>query len=254
MAARVAREAALRKAQRRKAIVRAGIAAVIFAALVGVFSLTRDDEGDKKAAETTAAPTTTTTLAIDPAKQYVATITTNFGVVKVELDAKNAPIATDHFVTLAREGFYDGLTWHRVGKDFMIQGGDPNGDGSGGSGSSVVGEVPTDNYPLGSIAAAKTLEDPAGTFDAQFFVVTGSQGATLSNDYARFGMVIEGLEVAQAIEALAPPGDPGAPTAPATIDSIEITESEASAEDASTSSSAGATTTTTAAATTTAAG
>ena len=84
----------------------------------------------------------------------------------------------------------------------MIQGGSPKCDQQGGAGTSVNGEVPTDNYPIGSLAAAKGGSDPAGTFDAQFFIVTGSQGATLPNDYARFGSVISGLDVAQKIEGL----------------------------------------------------
>ena len=234
-AAKVAREAAYRKAQRRKTITRGAVAVVIFAALVGMLSLTRGNDS-KKAADTTAAPTSTS--------EYLATITTNFGVIKVELDAQNAPIGVDHFVKLARKGFYDGLTWHRAATDFVIQGGDPNGDGSGGSRSSVVAEVPTDNYPLGSIAAAKTGTDPAGTFGSQFFIVTGSQGATLPNDYARFGIVVEGLDVAQKIEALAPATGDGPPTQPATIDSIKITRSGLPASQAPTTQAEAATTST----------
>jgi len=89
---------------------------------------------------------------------------------------------------------------------------------------SVVAEVPTDNYPIGSLAAAKAGPEPAGTFDAQFFVVTGSQGATLANDYARFGFVVSGIEVAQELAALqAAPAE--TPSEPLTIDSIVITES-----------------------------
>jgi cyclophilin family peptidyl-prolyl cis-trans isomerase len=84
--------------------------------------------------------------------------------------------------------------------------------------------VPTDNYPLGSLAAAKTGTDPAGTFDSQFFIVTGPGGATLPNDYARFGIVTEGIENAQKIEALAPDTGDGPPTKPATIDKITIAE------------------------------
>ena len=197
---------------------RAAIAVAIFASLVGVLSLTRGDDEKKADGATTTTTTEPTTV------RYTAVISTNFGVIKVALDGENAPIATGQFVKLARDGFYDGLTWHRAATDFVIQGGDPDGNGTGGSGSSVVGEVPTDSYPLGSIAAAKSMADPAGTFDSQFFIVTGSRGATLPNDYARFGTVVSGLEVAQEIEALAPASGDGPPTAPATIDSIEIVE------------------------------
>lgn len=151
--------------------------------------------------------------------QYIATITTNKGVIELELDTVSAQVAASHFAALAREGFYDGRTFHRVVDGFMIQGGDADGV----SGREVDGEVPTDNYPIGSLAAAKTGADPAGTFDAQFFIVTGEQGQTLPNDYARFGRVIEGLEVAQAIAKLQDaPKD--TPTETITIESITITE------------------------------
>ncbi len=84
--------------------------------------------------------------------------------------------------------------------------------------------MPTDHYPLGSVAAAKGGAEPPGTFDSQFFIVTGSGGATLPNDYARFGTVTSGLEAAQKIEALAPASGDGPPTKTATIDKITITE------------------------------
>lgn len=249
-AAREARLVAVRKAQRRKTIIRAGVAVAIFASLVGVLSLTRGDDEKKADGTTTSTTAADTSDKFDKSKRYVATITTNLGVIKLELDAKNAPIASEHFIELAREGFYDGLTWHRASKDFVIQGGDPNGDGTGGSGSPVAGEVPTDNYPIGALAAAKAGTDPPGTFDSQFFIVTGTKGATLPNDYARFGMVTAGLDVAQSIEALAPPEGDGTPTGPATIDSVTIKESAAPSSDATTTTS-GATTTTAAPTTTT---
>ena len=124
---------------------------------------------------------------------------------------------------LARNGFYDGLTFHRASKDFVIQGGDPKGDGSGGPGYTVRGEVPTDHYPVGRLAAAKTGADPAGTFGGQFFIVTGANGATLPNDYARFGSVTTGIDVAQKIEALRTRrrGD-GTPTKKVTIKKVTI--------------------------------
>jgi cyclophilin family peptidyl-prolyl cis-trans isomerase len=112
----------------------------------------------------------------------------------------------------------------RASKDFVIQGGSPTNTQSGGEGHPIIGEVPKDNYPLGSIAAAKTGADTPGTFDSQFFIVTGSQGATLPNDYARFGKVVMGIENAQKIEALAPASGDGAPTKQAIIQKITITE------------------------------
>jgi cyclophilin family peptidyl-prolyl cis-trans isomerase len=151
-----------------------------------------------------------------------ATITTNMGTIVVALDTVHAPKASARFIELARKGFYNGLTFHRVVPDFVIQGGDPKGDGTGGTGTSVVGEVPSDHYPLGSLAAAKTGADPAGTFDCQFFIVTGSQGTQLPNDYARFGKVTSGMDVAKKIEGLAPPEGDGPPTKKVVMTKVEI--------------------------------
>ena len=114
-------------------------------------------------------------MTIDPNATYTATMDTSEGTITLALDAKTAPVATNNFVFLARNGFYDGLTFHRASKDFVIQGGDPKGDGSGGPGYTVTGEVPTDHYPVGALAAAKTGSDPAGTFGSQFFIVTGRE-------------------------------------------------------------------------------
>ncbi|CAB4784237.1 unannotated protein [freshwater metagenome] len=163
-------------------------------------------------------------LTLDPTKKYSATMETTDGTMVIELDAKNAPIATNNFVSLSRQGFYDGLTFHRVIKDFMIQGGDPQGDGMGGPGYKVPGEVPTNNYEIGSIAAAKTGADAPGLFGSQFFIVTGDQGVSLPNEYARFGKVSSGLDVARKIQD-APKDSNDKPKKPIYIVKISITES-----------------------------
>ena len=163
---------------------------------------------------------------IDASADYRATMCTSEGDITFFLDAKSAPVATNNFVFLARQGFYDGLTFHRAVNDFMVQGGDPAGDGSSGPGYTVQGEVPTNNYPVGSLAAAKTSTDPAGTMGSQFFIVTGSQGASLPNEYALFGRVNKGLDVAKKIEALAkvPADQAGTMTKKVTINAVQITE------------------------------
>jgi len=163
-------------------------------------------------------------LTLDPTKKYTATMETTDGTMVIDLDAKNAPIATNNFVSLSRQGFYDGLTFHRVIKDFMIQGGDPQGDGMGGPGYKVPGEVPTNNYEIGSIAAAKTGADAPGLFGSQFFIVTGDQGVGLPNEYARFGKVSSGLDVALKIQD-APKDSNDKPKKPIYIVKISITES-----------------------------
>lgn len=171
-------------------------------------------------------------MTIDPSKTYTATIETTCGTMEATLDAQTAPVATNNFVFLAQQGFYDGLAWHRVVKDFVVQGGDPKGDGSGGPGYTVKGEVPTGPagayYPLGSLAAAKTGSDPDGTMGSQFFVVTGSQGVALPNQYARFGRVTTGLNVAQRMESYAPDAAGGGqPTKKLYILKVTISESAA---------------------------
>ena len=172
-------------------------------------------------------------MQIDPAKTYTATIRTSCGDIVVALDAANAPNGVNNFVALANAGFYDGTTFHRAVPDFVIQGGDPNGDGTGGPGYSVETELPPDGYQQGELAWAKTGVDPAGTAGSQFFVVTGaddSESVAFLNDdssgsylYGAFGSVVEGLDVALTIESLSA-GD-GPPAIPVYVYGIDITES-----------------------------
>ena len=176
----------------------------------------------------TSASTATTTpdpCVKAPPAAPTATIQTNFGSIVIALDTAHAPIAACRFISLAQSGFYNGLTFHRVVPDFVIQGGDPKGDGTGGSGRPpVVGEVPTDGYPAGSVAAAKTGADPNGTFDCQFIIVTSAQGgAQLQPDYARFGHVTSGMDVVAKIDSLAPASGDGPPTQKVTMTKVTIT-------------------------------
>jgi cyclophilin family peptidyl-prolyl cis-trans isomerase len=148
------------------------------------------------------------------------------GTMVIKLDTANAPIAAGRFIELAQKGFYNGLTFHRVIPDFVIQGGDPKGDGTGGSGTPpVVGETPKDGYPLGSIAAAKTSTDPDGTFDCQFFIVVGAQGEQLPNQYARFGILTSGMDVAQKIASVPASPDTNKPDTPVVMEKVTISES-----------------------------
>ena len=168
---------------------------------------------------------------------YTATIETSEGTIVVALDAKQAPKATKRFVELANKHYYDGLCIDRLAPDFVIQGGSPKCDQQGGEGHSIAGEVPTDHYPVGSLAAAKSRTEPAGTFDSQFFIVTGSKGATLPNDYARFGTVTSGLDVAQKIEKLAVQPGTEKPAAKVTIKRIRVTVTNQPAASITTTSS-----------------
>ncbi len=237
--ARQAEEAAVKKSKRRKQSLYIGGAVVILVAVVGFASITGGDDNKTTPATTTTQVGATTTTAgakpnangekqiIDVAKTYTAKVETNFGDIELKLDAKNAPIATNHFITLVKAGYYDGLTWHRVKRDFMIQGGDKKGDGTGEPESSVIGEVPTSAYPLGAIAAAKTAAAPFGSFGDQFFIVTGPQGEGLPPEYATWGVVTKGLDVAKTISELGPQpsDDVDRPTKEALIKKITYTES-----------------------------
>src|SRR5437870_4358448 len=111
-------------------------------------------------------------LALKPATVYSATLDTSEGKIIVTLDAANAPNSVNNFVFLARKHFYDGLTFHRVAKDFVIQGGDPKATGSGGPGYKTQVETPANGYQVGSVAWAKGGQDPPGPAGSQFFIVT----------------------------------------------------------------------------------
>ena len=146
---------------------------------------------------------------IDATKVSRATLETSCGDIVIRLDPRRAPRTVNNFVFLAREGFYDGLTFHRVVRGYVIQAGDPDGDGNGGPGYTFADELPPDGYPPGAVAMANS---GPGTNGSQFFVVTGD-ASFLPNSYSRFGRVVKGLDVARAIEGFSDPGlDPGDPS------------------------------------------
>ncbi|MBE2315288.1 peptidylprolyl isomerase [Solirubrobacter sp. CPCC 204708] len=162
---------------------------------------------------------------LDKAKTYVATVSTTCGDFEITLDAERAPITGGSFKYLADEKFFDGLTFHRIVADFVIQGGDPLGAGTGGSGYSVVEEPPSDlKYTKGIVAMAKTADEAPGTSGSQFFVVTGAGAEQLPPEYALVGEVTKGMEVAEKIGSI-PAGPDGAPAAAVVINSVTVSES-----------------------------
>ncbi len=131
-------------------------------------------------------------MAIDTAKTYRATIATAKGDIVVTLDAKAAPRTVNNFVFLARDRFYDGLSFHRVEPGFVIQGGDPNGDGTGGPGYRIADEASGLPHVDGAIAMAKSAApDSAGS---QFYITLGAQ-PDLDGRYTVFGKVTSGRDV-----------------------------------------------------------
>jgi peptidyl-prolyl cis-trans isomerase B (cyclophilin B) len=154
----------------------------------------------------------------------IATVETSCGSFVIELDTKGSPTTANSFAFLAEEGFYDGTIFHRIAPGFVIQGGDPQGTGTGGPGYSVTEAPPQDTtYARGLVAMAKTAVEPPGTSGSQFFVVTAPADAGLPPDYAVLGQVTEGMDVVEAISQL---GDPATeqPVQTVTIDSIAISE------------------------------
>lgn len=131
-------------------------------------------------------------LRLDENKTYVVTVKTNCGDIPIELDVARAPRTAASFAALVQNGFYDGLIFHRVIADFVIQGGDPLGNGQGGPGYNVVEKPPADlKYRRGIVAMAKAGVDPPGASGSQFFIVT-AQDAGLPPDYALVGKVVQG--------------------------------------------------------------
>ncbi len=138
-------------------------------------------------------------LTIDTTKKYIATIKTSKGDIVVELNPQAAPQTVNNFVYLAQNGFYDGLTFHRVEPGFVIQGGDPAGDGTGGPGYNVPPEIQM-THTDGAIAMARQGGDPATTpsSGSQFYITMGAQ-PNLDNNYTVFGQTTQGLDVVKQI-------------------------------------------------------
>lgn len=161
----------------------------------------------------TATPATETynPPALEEGVTYTANIDVkDYGTITVQLDQSAAPVTCANFVELAQSGFYDGLTFHRIMEGFMIQGGDPEGNGTGGSEHEIVGEFSSNGYdnPLshtrGTISMARS-SDP-NSASSQFFIVH-EDSTSLDADYAAFGTVIQGMDVVDAICKDAQPTD-----------------------------------------------
>jgi cyclophilin family peptidyl-prolyl cis-trans isomerase len=162
-------------------------------------------------------------IGIDAAKTYTAEIKTNQGTMVAQLDPKKALNTVNNFVFLARNRYFDCLNFHRVVPGFVLQGGDPAGDGSGGPGYKFADELPqAGEYKVGTLAMANSGPNTNGS---QFFVISGPQGVALPPQYSLFGQVTEGLDVVSKIDALGTPDPPNTPREPVTIESVTIKES-----------------------------
>lgn len=172
------------------------LAAAMFAMLASCGKKSADDNGEKQSDNAG-------TEDGEHAFYHVEFKVKDYGTIKVELDATAAPITVENFVKLANGGFYDGLTFHRVDDGFMIQGGDPLGNGRGGSGETIKGEFAlncvknTLSHTRGAISMARSSIS-YDSASSQFFIVQ-EDSTFLDGGYACFGYVTEGMEVVDAI-------------------------------------------------------
>lgn len=157
-------------------------------------------------------------LTIDLNKTYEAVLHTNHGDIAIEFDAGRAPQTVNNFVFLARDGYYDGVIFHRVVPGFVAQGGDPTGTGRGGPGYKFRDEIEGEGtYSRGTVAMANAGPNSNGS---QFFICLADVG--LPHQYTIFGKVTQGMEAVDAIAELPRQGE--RPTSDAVIESIDITE------------------------------
>jgi len=186
----------------RKAQLLASVGIILFAFVAAYFSFKAQADAAPSAADGSAAEG----IGI----YYADIVVENYGTITVELDGDTAPITVGNFVTLAKDGFYDGLTFHRIMAGFMMQGGDPNGNGTGGSETKITGEFRQNGYEntishtRGTISMARA-KDP-NSASSQFFIVH-EDSTFLDGQYAAFGHVTEGIEVVDAVCADAQPTD-----------------------------------------------
>ena len=165
-------------------------------------------------------------MKIDANKTYTAKITTTQGEMTATLLPKEAPTTVNNFVFLAREGFYNGVKFHRIIKGFMVQTGDPAGNGSGGPGYTFVDEPVTSNYDKGVLAMANRGPNTNGS---QFFVVHGDDvGQRLPKSYTIFGKITQGIDVLDQIASVpvgsSSSGEMSAPQQDVRITKVDIEE------------------------------
>ena len=174
-------------------------------------------------------PADASASAAEPIGKYTAVIDiADYGAITLDLDGDSAPLTVANFVKLAKDGFYDGLTFHRIMDGFMMQGGDPNGNGTGGSDETIPGEFSANGYdnPIshtrGTISMARA-QDP-NSASSQFFICQ-ADSTFLDGSYAAFGRVTDGMDVVDAICADAQPTDDNGtipPEAQPVINSVTI--------------------------------
>ncbi|MBI4212790.1 MAG: peptidylprolyl isomerase [Chloroflexi bacterium] len=164
-------------------------------------------------------------MRIDVNRHYTATLETDLGTITVELQPVQAPNTVNNFVFLAREGFYDGVSFHRVIRGFMVQTGDPSGTGRGGPGYRIVDEPVAESYVRGVVAMANAGQP--NTAGSQFFIVQGEE-VFLPRTYTVFGKVTDGLDIVDQIASVpvgpSPTGEMSAPQQDVRIQKVRVSE------------------------------
>ncbi|MBK8295049.1 MAG: peptidylprolyl isomerase [Solirubrobacterales bacterium] len=207
----------------REKLIGLAVAGVLLAVVVVVVLVAQGGDSDSGSTE----PVTKTetldkpTQVVEKGETASVTMETSEGSFTIALDTERAPVTANNFAYLTEKGFYDGLGFHRIVPDFVIQGGDPKGDGTGGPGYSVVDTPQKDlKYTPGVVAMAKSGTEAPGTSGSQFYVVTGSGGASLPPEYALVGKVSEGMDVVDKIGKLG--GSDESPTKDVVIDKATL--------------------------------
>lgn len=221
------RKAAARRELRRRVVVglSLGTAVAVALLLLGTFSSADEDDvpdaladfHDQLTACDGAVPEPPSEMQFNaPINQAIradvavtATLETSCGMIVVELDVAEFPGTVNNFVFLARNGFYDGTAFHRVAPDFVVQGGDPTADGTGGPGYTIADELPADDfvYEPGVVAMANAGRNTTG---GQFFIVSGERASTLSPSFNVLGRVVDGFDVVERINEVPTRQQPGA--------------------------------------------
>src|SRR3984885_12808303 len=161
-------------------------------------------------------------MCIDASKRYTASMVTSKGTLTIALDPIAAPATVNNFVFLARYHYFDGIVFHRIIPGFVLQGGDPTGNGTGGPGYRFEDELPkAGRYELGSLAMANAGPNTNGS---QFFIISGPSGAQLPPLYSLFGKAVDGLDVIASLEAVGTPS--GKPSETVKMLSVTITEAD----------------------------
>ncbi len=162
---------------------------------------------------------------VDKTKNYQAVVTTSLGDITIRLNVKDTPVTVSNFIYLAKKGFYDNTIFHRVIKGFMIQGGDPKGDGTGGPGYRFADEPFTGDYTRGTVAMANAGPDTNGS---QFFIMQ-ADNLQMPKNYVIFGKVVAGMDTVDKIadapvKANPDTGEVSTPVTPVTVKKVIIEE------------------------------